>query len=286
MKLQHLITFYFILISSIGISIAQDKDKAPNIASRPLFDFEATKPPFDFTAEQQENTNRMLRFTILTGYREGVEPIRGLANFATYSDKKNGTAKTFMYNLSIQDMLTFGFYNSSRVILEVENPKRYRYDVSQGDYNTWMRANAHCFEMMQPIGAVKGAEVLKSELARMLNVKFGLQKRLVDVLILKRTSSKDKLKSAGKGDAKYDFSGRLNNIELNRLITILYEAQYLPLVDETGYTAPVDMDLRFDPKMGIEGLRKELRRYDLDIQPGKREYEMFVITENNKLNNL
>jgi len=270
------------MFSAITCAIAQDIGKASNSNPRPLFDFVATKPPFNFTDEQQANKNRMLRFVILTGYREGVEPVRGLANFTSYADKKNGTAKTYMYNLSIQDMLTFGFYNSSRIILEVEDPKKYRYDISQGDYLTWMRKNAHCFEMMQPLGAIRDAEVIKSELARLFNVKFGLQKKLVDVLVLTRTSDKDKLKSVGNGAPEYDLSGHLNNIKLDRLSTIFYEAHFPPLVDETGYTNPVDMDLHFDSKIGIEGLRKELKRYDLDIQPGKREFEMFVITENKK----
>lgn len=260
--------------------VAQERDVT--ITKRPLDNFDPVKPPFLFTEATRKNQSRLLRYSMLTGYREGVEKVQGLANFTSYHDKSNGTTKIYMFNLSIQDMLTLGFYNSSRIILEVKDPKIYRYDPSQGDELAWKRNNAHCLEFMLPTSTIKNADLFKRELSRVFNVEFGLKKRMTDVLVLKRTSTTDKIKSLKQGDASYNLQGHLNNIVIDRLISILYEANLPTLINETDYKNTVDIDLEITKNMSIEVLRKQLAKYDLDITSERREVDMFVITEINK----
>jgi len=246
---------------------------------KPLFDFDPIKPTFKLTGEQISNKNRFLRFSIVSGYREGVEPIRGFVNFAATEDKATGTRRLYMYNLSIEDMLTYGFFKSNRVILEVKNPSKYRYDPSQGSKDKWLRENGRCFELVLPIGITLREEFLIDELSRVFGVKCGLQKRLVNALVLTRTSKLDKIKSLEKGVGSYDEHGYFNNVTLDRLASAIYEAGLPPMVDETGYKNPVDLNLNLKSLNDLAGLKRELHRYDLDLKEEKREVEMFVITE-------
>ncbi|MBB6501660.1 hypothetical protein [Pedobacter cryoconitis] len=260
-------------------SSAQNLDTTAVSYRRPLFDFDPLKSSFKLDQEQKINKHYFLRMSILTGYREGVEPIKGLGNFRTNEDKENGTKRFYMYNLSIQDMLTHGFYTSNRIILEVKDPSRYRYDPSQGSEYEWMRKNAHCFEFILPSGVINGVKPLEKELCRIFGVESGLKKRMVNALVLVRTSKIDKIRSSQIGERGYDNNGQFRNVPIDRLSSLLYNAGLPPMVDETGYKDPVDLELKITSWKDLPAIRKELQRYDLDLKEEKREVEMFVITE-------
>lgn len=263
----------------ISSSSAQNMDTTTVSYRRSLFDFNPLKGPFKLDQEQKLNKHYFLRMSILTGYREGVEPLQGWGNFRTNEDKENGTRRFYMYNLSIQDMLTHGFYNSSRIVLEVKDPSRYRYDPSQGSEFEWLRKNGHCFEFILPSGAVQGVKTLENELCRVFGVEIGLKKRMVNALVLVRTSKIDKIRSAQTGEPDDEDNGHFRSARISSLSSLLYLAGLPPMIDETGYKDLIDLDLKITSWKDLPALRKELQRYDLDLKEEKREFEMFVITE-------
>ncbi|MFI5452181.1 hypothetical protein ACHMWN_08500 [Pedobacter sp. UC225_61] len=247
---------------------------------KPLFDFDYIKPVFKLSDEQALNKSRFLRFSALSGYRQGVQPVQGFANFSNVQDKKSGTSRIYMHNLSIQDMLTHGQYQSNRVVLEVKDPSRYGYLPKYGPKEEWMRKNAYCFELLLPIGTINDASLLDKELARIFNVEFGRKRILVNTLVLVRTSDKDKIKSTGKGERSYTEEGNFTNINpINGISSLLYRAGLPPMVDETSYKGEVDIELNISDWKDLESVRKALQRYDLDLREEKRMFEMFVIRE-------
>lgn len=250
---------------------------------KPLFDFDYQKSVFKLQNEQLTNKNKFLRFSVVTGYREGVKPVSGAfgVNFNSFFNQDTGLQLISMYNLSIADMLTHGLVRHNNILLEVDDPSKYLYDPKYGDKESWNRKNAYCFELMLPIGIIKGGKTIDEYVANSFGVKFGMEKKMVKVLILIRTSTVDKLKSAEKGEAKYDLKGYFNNVSIDRLEHPLAEAGLPPMVDETGYKDPVDLNLKIDSWTDLSALRKELHRYDLDLIDGMRELEMFVIKKNN-----
>ena len=253
--------------------------------TKPLFDFDYNKPVLNILSEK--NTDGMLRYSTLTGYREGVEP---RANYAIY--KKSGAMLVYKHNMSIEDMILGGMRKSSHVILEVKDPSKYRYDSKYGQEQEWLRKNGHCFEMMLPDASLfkpgelspewsKKGGTAQKELARLLGIEFGFEKRIIDVLVLVRTSNEDKIKSKGEGEPGWDHNGLMNNIDGlgSHIQSILYEADFPPMVDETRYTGLVDLDLKLEKGMSLDQIRKALQHYDLELKQEKREYEMFVIRE-------
>ena len=274
--------FTALLLIAAVVRVSAQTDTTVFAYAKPLFDFDQRKPIFKLSNEQLANKSRFLRFSALTGYREGVEPIKGYANFIAIPDAKTGTKRFCIFNVSIQDMLSHGFYKSNRVILEVKDPSKYRYDPKYGTEQEWLRRNGYCFEYCVPASAVNGVKTLDEELARVFGVKFGNQKRMVDALVLIRTSGIDKIRSKEIGEGSYDLQGNFNNktISNNRFGDALNLAGMPPVVDETGYTDPVDMQLDIKDWTDLQTVRKALQRYDLDLKQEKREVEMFIITEN------
>lgn len=249
------------------------------IYRKPLFDFNNKKPVFNFEKLAVTNRNRFLRYSALTGYREGVKPLRRF--FASEIDTLSGTHRIYMYNLSIEDLFTHGLVTSNYVFLDVKDPSKYRWEPKYGPHDAWLRKNAYCYEFMMPIGVIKDIAIAEEDLAAMLSLKVSNEKRNVKTLILVRTSSKDKIKSLGIGKEKYDLKGAFNNTTLDRLSHPLFEAGMPPFIDETGYKGRVDLDLHVKSWSDIIEVRKELHRYDLDLKEETRPFEMLVIKEIN-----
>lgn len=280
MKLTYYIISLLILLSLKG---AAQTDTGSFKYRKPLFDFDYRKTVFKLQNEQLVNKNKFLRFSVVTGYREGVQSTTGAfgLNFSSFMDTVTGLQLVTMYNLSIADMLTHGMVRQNNIVLEVGDPSKYSYNPNYGDKESWMRKNAFCYELVLPIGVIKGGKTLDDYLANSFGVKFGMEKRMVKVLILVRTSAVDKIKSAGNGEIRYDMKGHFNNVPIDRLNHPLAEAGLPPMVDETGYKNPIDLDLKINSWTDLPALRKELHRYDLDLIDGMRELEMFVIKNNN-----
>lgn len=257
----------FLLLISFSHNVMGQKDDMVAIGNREAI-FSYKPPMIELKDEALRNSNRWLRYTMLTGYLNGIKSGDGFINFNSYSDKKTGTRRIYMYNLSIQDMLTHGFYKSNRVILEVKNPNKYRYDLSSNKEELqWLKENGHCFELLMPYGLQNTERILNTELTHALGVKTAIEKRLVNVLVLTHISTKHMKQKKSS-----------NNISLTKLIDLLSNDEKMPpIINETGYTHDVYLDLEKNSWNDLASLRKRLRRYGLNLQEGKHKLEMFVI---------
>lgn len=248
--------------------------------------FDPKKALFNFHGEQLNNKTGLLRYAALTRYREGVNPVKGQfnTNFEGYNDEKAGTRRIYMYNLSIQDMLTHGLIKRSQILLEVKDPSKYRYHHSYGPEIEWLRKNGYCYELLVPIGVLKGFQTIDKEIQRIFNVTARWEKRNVKTWVLIRTSTAEKFKTAGQETIKDPVRGVYRNVNIGWIGVPLNELGPVPFLDETGYKGMVDLDLGVDLTKveDFDQLRKVLKKYDLDLKEEMREKQMFVITENNK----
>lgn len=274
MKIKFISSIVLLILMVNGIQ-AQDK-----IA------FDDEKPLFKFQDEQLTNQNGSLRYAALTRYREGVVPIRGQfnVNFKGYNDEQTGTRRIYMYNLSIQDMLTHGLIKPSQILLEVKDPSKYRYHPAYGPEIEWLRKNGYCYEFLLPIGVLKGMNTIDSEIQRIFNVSSKWEKRNVKTWVLVRTSSNEKFKSLGGEAIKDHIHGIYHNVNIGWIGAPLNEFGAVPFLDETGYKEPVNINLGINLTTvnNLNELRKALQKYDLDLKEEIREKMMFTITENKK----
>lgn len=274
MKIFFFSSILLIILMENGIQ-AQDK-----IA------FDEEKPLFKFQNEQLENPNKLLRYKALTRYREGVSPIKGQfnVNFKGYNDEKAGIRRIYMLNLSIQDMLTHGLVKPNQILLEVKDPSKYRYDPLYGSKTEWLRKNAYCYELMLPIGVLKGMHTIDYEIQKIFKVSSCWEKRNVKTWVLVRTSSKNKFKASGGEPLTDHTNGIYRNVIIDWIGVPLNESGPLPFVNETGYKELVNIDLgiNMNTLTDVTILQKALQKYDLDIKEENREKLMFVIAENKK----
>ena len=247
---------------------------------RPLFDFDYEKPVFRLNEEQSSNKNGLLRFSVVTGYREGIKPVSGLSNFDGFTDTISNTRRVYMYNLSIVDMITHGSVSPNHIILEVKDPSKYQYEMKFGSKDNWLKKNGHCFELMLPLGSTSSfLSAMSNELSYWFGVKFGYENRMMKTLVLYRTSTIDKIKSFGVGIGEYNESGLFHNLPLDRLDEPIFNAGLPLLIDETGYQNNVDLDLGINSWSDLPSLIAALKKYDLGLKEETREVKMFIIKE-------
>ena len=162
-------------------------------------------------------------------------------------------------------------FNEKRRIIEFKNPERRVEDKSLYNY-----------EYIVPQSKADSLYPLMLEnLSRFADYKTIIEKRKVKCLVLKRTSTVDKLKTKGS-EMSFLFSlskTNLQNTSLYALVNSLNAVPTisLPIVDETGY--PNNIDLTMGAISDLNSIRKELLRYDLDLVEAERVLDMLVISE-------
>lgn len=162
-------------------------------------------------------------------------------------------------------------FNEKRRIIEFKNPEGRVEDKSLYNY-----------EYIVPQSKADSLYPLMLEnLSRFADYKTTIEKRKVKCLVLKRTSTVDKLKTKGS-EMSFLFSlskTNLQNTSLYALVNSLNAVPTisLPIVDETGY--PNNIDLTMGAISDLNSIRKELMRYDLDLVEAERVLDMLVISE-------
>ncbi|MES2458461.1 MAG: hypothetical protein V4594_23100 [Bacteroidota bacterium] len=275
-KKQYLILL--LLFNVLCVNAQVDSTAYPY--GKALNHFDYNKPVFRLDSEQLENKNRFLRFVALSGYRPDLKPIKAElgSTWNVSFDKANGTVRAYWINTSIEGILSNGM-PANRVLLEVNDPEKFRYMPAYGDHEIWFRKNSRCVEMMFPNGTMN-SKVLNMQLANLFNVKCFREKRSINVLVLFRTSSIDKLKSKQLGDQLKGIDGIFSNVSIDWLGENMSDANLPLFVDESGYSGPIDMDLHLTDYSNLMVLRKALQAYDLDLKEEKRITEVFVIRDN------
>lgn len=220
-------------------------------------------------------------------------PIPDIGSGGTFRTTASGTINGRQFtNLPLWDMYyAIGFelfrkksqesFTGKRMLIEVKEPRKLMLQQKADGSND--TSNLYNYEFIIPESKANTLyQYMLDDINRYSGYTVTLEKRPVQCLVLVRTSQKDKL--ASKGVEKRSTFPRtpsiLRNAPLRNMINMLNGE--IPIkeifIDETGYTGNVDIEVS-DVK-DIPTLRKELKKYDLDLIPAERNLLMMVIKDN------
>lgn len=182
------------------------------------------------------------------------------------------------------------FMSDQQMVVESATPDRYFSPwgtVSTEEFNTWHIKNKYVFEA-GPTQDSTQSWLRQALVACFPEIGVIRERRTVKCLVLKRSSSKDKLgtKFAGQSSSVDNsaVSFKLRNCRFETFIGLLksYNLDFnkstaMPLLDETGYKGNIDMNL-YDLK-DLAGLKKQLIKYDLVMEEAERELEVLVLND-------
>lgn len=195
------------------------------------------------------------------------------------------------FNSSISMLYALAFdqhvyFTERRLILDVIHPEKYIYPKN-GLVDEWKQKYAYCFDLVVDSN---NADKINKIMVSLLDQYFGVYGTLkwIDTTcyVLIRTSTQEKFKNKGeKPDAYFtDESDNylpkyLKNRPIATLIrTMLTMNKLLYVIDESGIKDKVTIEFSA-PLDDIEGLNKDLSKYDLKIITTKRKVPFVVITD-------
>ncbi|MCZ4224835.1 TlpA family protein disulfide reductase [Pedobacter rhodius] len=189
-------------------------------------------------------------------------------------------------NLTIPELFRLAYKKERKeMLLEVSDtaqlePKK----VASIDFLDWLKqGRGYCYELMVPEQLKNNAYTLMQDQLKSFfsDYHIGLEKRKVKCLALVRTSTTDKLHTAGGVPSAYldGFGGKFKSCYLSVFLSrmqVPLQGNPLPLIDETGYKAMADLELTAN--MGnLDDVNKALARYDLRFVEKPADIEMLVI---------
>jgi thiol-disulfide isomerase/thioredoxin len=233
--------------------------------------------------------NTLIYRAIFAGYTAGLTS--GYTIGVPDSTGRRITAR----NLSIPVLyaLAFGedkrFIGNNRILLEVKDTAELLNKSHGAAYIDWMKQHhAYCYEITASPQLAKDIyKLMQRDLAQLLpQYNAALETRQVSCWVLRRTSKIDKLKSTGRYPVASigPYGATLVNQPLGRLtgsLSAIYLQKQLPLINETGYTAAVDLQLNANLS-NINELNTALAAYDLHLSREQRPLELLVIRDQPK----
>ncbi len=171
-------------------------------------------------------------------------------------------------------------FNKKRIIIEVKDPKPL--ENPKDEQGNIVEANLYSYEFIVPISEADSLyPLMLKNLSQFTDYSADIEKRKVKCLVLKRTSTVDKLKTKST-TTRFSFSVSktdLQNTSVYALVNNLNALPFIPypIVDQTGYKTNIDL------KMGkiedLNALRKELLLYDVDLVEEEQELDMLIIKD-------
>jgi len=204
-----------------------------------------------------------------------------------HNDVVYGKAFTNLYLLDIYEAIAYPLFtekhdvfSQNRLMVEVGDSSRI---IPKTRLNGFLEIEQEfTFELDLPVKDTDSLNTyLLSDLNRNTDFYCRVEKRNVKCLLLVRTDSVDRLKSAGGVpiNTLFNFNPRFVNCPLRLMVNALNEekSMKLPVVDATGYAGNVDLQL--SKATDLQTISAEFNRYGLKLVPAFRELNMLVISD-------
>lgn len=222
--------------------------------------------------------------SLITGYNEGLG---AHAVFSSSLVQFTNTSAENLFQHALGNRYPWVRYRN-RILIDVHDSLKNKISLPIGlngeNLQRWFINNGFCYSLHLPgAGRPKLQEMMYADLKRFFSATMGLSvsvgKVRVKCLVLKRRRRFD-LESEG-GASVYKIEGgtiRIVNHPFqafsSALTYQLAKRSLPPLLDETGYTGKIDLELGVQDNQ--PALQKELRKIGLDLQEEVREIEMLL----------
>lgn len=243
-----------------------------------------------FTELNGGNGSSLKYHRLISNYTEGLWP-----GYKFYRDSTGMRITVRNESLLSLYSLAYGegkkFLNTNKVILEVKDPTSFHSYTRGNDYLRWMRAgNVFCYELIMP-GVTSGSAfaAMREDLSLFFtNYQIAIERRNLPCIVLE-AADKNRISSKGgkplnqmSRSGAFLQNGNWNHF-IGRLDSHYLQQSQLPLLDDTGITGFVDLEIKAD-MTDPESINRALIPYGLSIKPANRMVEVLVIKEKTSKN--
>ena len=234
-----------------------------------IFDFDPKIPLFSYA--HPEMTHARLFQSTFTGYIEGIGTSSG-----KNVDSNRKVWRYYILNKPLIEIIQTAFPDvrvpQNRLIIE-----------GDGACASIMYDSLYCYELIaDPTTTERMVDLLRIDLERYLGVTVKLETRGQDVWVLKRVNDEQRLRSTEEKPiwridkkAKEKF---IRNMPVSALVDVLNTLSPVPVVNETGITFPIDIDLPYGlHQIPISESTSYLLKHGLRLEKEEREIEFAII---------
>lgn len=172
-------------------------------------------------------------------------------------------------------------YNTKRLVIKVSDKSQLVRDSTNP--HSFPKSNYYTYSIVVPPNKISRLySYMLEDLNRYSGYYGVIEKRRTKCLILRRTSRRDKIATKGGEPFCTLFSkpsSRLQNLSISLFTDAINNLDIIkiPVLDETGYTTNIDIDLSGNPDFST--LQKELKTFDLELIEATREINFFILTD-------
>jgi len=247
-------------------------------------------------------TNSSFGFANSILYYSYISPAIDSLSFVDARRKTSSSSrhnKIVMNKVSIFELFLAAFnegqskflYNSKNVILEINDSSYYIRPSDKNLWDAWNQENLYLYELhVPPDKAADVYKIMQNDLEKVFNLKGTIETRKMDCMVLVRTSDKNALASTGKERKVYfksvtsDSLQYFQNFSYESFLSMLkyrFRHAAFPIVDATDYKGNVDIAISTVTMDSPDytALKKDLKKYDLDLVKMKWDIEVLVLKE-------
>lgn len=267
-------------------------EKVSWLINKQIADYDYQQPMLKLLPNQSNSSLSPLTYSAVTHNLPYVLPRFGFENDSIQGYKRlyviNFPIKR-LYWLTLKETSLYGYGKNNRIQLLTVDPSRYIFSKGRQYRAEWEQENTYCFETRVPLSTPDFIlfDAMRKELDKTFGLDSGIERRLVDVLLMVRykQSNPTKLTSSTRSlSTKKGTDDSNNTLKMSRFSSALELANHLngldnpPVLDETGLVGPIEVP-SIRNENNLEEVRQQLQTSGLDLIPGKRWMEMLVIRE-------
>jgi hypothetical protein len=218
-----------------------------------------------------------------TGYMPGLVSGSGISYSADSSSKR-----IYIFNQSPLSLYRHVIPASLQSRFIIDTAALFTIDRQPGQSEGSSFTSLYCYELVLPASVSK--EFVRSFMLQDFNRYLGwygrVEKRKGNCLALVRTVFNDSLLLSKGGKPNHALNKKdelkfIRNQSFSYLVTALNRdgCSAVPVIDETNFPLPVDIQLPVDDICNLPALRKALAPYGLDLITVQRELDFFVLTK-------
>jgi thiol-disulfide isomerase/thioredoxin len=227
------------------------------------------------------NDSDFLYRSLFTKYIEGIVPTENVVR------NSSGKITRFcMFNYPPIMLLRAAYPDElnrpyNRILLECSNKKMFRHS---GIYDSTYYQNLFCYDLMIPPSSLSEfRNYMKDDMKRYLGVKVTQCARKMNCIIITRKSAINPIATKG-GKPEMDYAEKsirkfMTNQPMRVLMDFLNSHSSVPLVDETGFSGNIDVELPADLfHLSPGSLKSFFRKNGFTVTEKERAIQVAVIT--------
>jgi thiol-disulfide isomerase/thioredoxin len=211
-----------------------------------------------------------------------------------------GHSVVSLYQKAYNEDNKYAYDRAGRTILEFIDSSKYKRPAGRLHYDEWTLKYCYNYQLLLPKEKeAERYEIMQSDLSRFFDITATVEERMMSCLVLVRTSTNEKLATAGgkrtskfyKGSFKRDVIDSIRYVtnlpfnEFIRIFSLYIEYNFkVPFFNETGYVGNIDIaiDGSVVDSLDLDLLRKSLQAYDLDLIVSTRPVKVLVLKDRQK----